>query len=460
MPINLICSCGLRQSVRNATAGLTLTCSCGKVISVPTLDILRQRKAEARAAFSPEPDYDAPPDRSGRRVLLAAAGLLVLIGLVGWVAWLASHPRPATQIAQGDERRRSPEEPGDSPRRQTLPDQRNQSEPTQPEPGRVETPTKPPAKPIPIVDPGEKPEPVVEPVKPVVEPPRPKEPPPLPMEVKPPAPPPEGRLLVWRLKEGETFYQEVTVTQKPSFSVQGLPVQLVLRYQVVSRFTVRKINEDGSRVVEQKIESAKILEADDLTQAGVAGPVAALPGTTYTLHLSPKMDVTRFEGADAQPGVKPLPGGQGMQMTSLVDRDGWKELAQMTFFQMDQPPTPKARWSKPLTHNWGALGSWAGQTQYEYLGRQGDVHKIGYALKLTYKAPAAGAVVGGMQITAANFQPQQAVGLLSFDAARGKVVVAEERFRVKGVLTASILGQQTAIEMEEDQHFLIRILEK
>lgn len=65
-----------------------------------------------------------------------------------------------------------------------------------------------------------------------------------------------------------------------------------------------------------------------------------------------------------------------------------------------------------------------------------------------------------MPIASANFQPQQAVGLLSFDAARGKVVVAEERFRVKGVLNAKLLGQLTPIEMEDDQHFLIRIHEK
>jgi len=297
-----------------------------------------------------------------------------------------------------------------------------------------------------------------EPVKHLVPLLKPKEKDPPAMEVLDPIRRPR---LVWQLKEGESFYQEVIVTQQPNFHMQGLPVQLFLKYRVVSRFTVEKSNEDGTRAVRQKIETVKLLQADDLTLAAVAGLVAQLPGTTFTLHLSPKMEVTQYQaGAEAKLGVMQLAGGQGMQLASLLDRDGWKELVQLTFFQMDQPPSPKARWAKPLTHQWGALGSWAGQVQYEYQGRQGAIHKVGYTLQLKYKAPAKEAFLAGMQISGANFQPQQAGGLISFDAVRGKVVVAEERFRVKGVLNAMLLGQPTPIELDEDQHFLIRIHEK
>ena len=50
--------------------------------------------------------------------------------------------------------------------------------------------------------------------------------------------------------------------------------------------------------------------------------------------------------------------------------------------------------------------------------------------------------------------------MLLFDAARGKVVSAEERFRVKGIINANLLGQNTTIEIVEDQHFSIRIHDK
>jgi hypothetical protein len=263
--------------------------------------------------------------------------------------------------------------------------------------------------------------------------------------------------LVWKLNADDTFFQELVVTQKPTFKAQGIAIVSVLQYGIVSRFRVTKINEDGSRVVEQKIESAKLLQADDLTKPLVADAVAQMVGKTFKLELSPKMDVTKFDGDVG--GMKVAGGGMGLQMASLLDRDGWKELAQATFFQFDQPLKVKDTWSKPMTHNWGALGTWSGKIHYRYDGKQQNLHRVAYGLQLAYKAPAAGAV-GLMKVNNANFQPQQAEGYLLFDSARGRVIGAEERFRVKGVINASFVGQNTQIEIEEDQHFAIRIHDK
>ena len=41
-----------------------------------------------------------------------------------------------------------------------------------------------------------------------------------------------------------------------------------------------------------------------------------------------------------------------------------------------------------------------------------------------------------------------------------RVIAAEERFRVKGLINVNLLGQNTGIEIDEDQHFLIRIHDK
>jgi hypothetical protein len=266
---------------------------------------------------------------------------------------------------------------------------------------------------------------------------------------------------MWKLAPGDHFFQELTVTQKPTFKVQGIAVASQLQYQIVSRFTVKDASADGSLIVEQKVESAKLLFADELTKPAVTGAVAQLPGATYTLHLSPKMDVTKFEGAIAGPkvGALQIDGGLGVQMASLLDRDGWKELAQSTFFQMDEPLQSGARWSKPHTHNWGSLGAWSGKIHYAYAGQQDGYHKIAFGSQLAFKAAAA-SQLGLLTVQSADFKSPQAVGTLFFDAVKGKVVAAEERFRVAGVLNASLLGQNTPIEIVEDQHFLIRIGDK
>ena len=196
-----------------------------------------------------------------------------------------------------------------------------------------------------------------------------------------------------------------------------------------------------------------------VTQPMLAGPIQKLPGTTFTLSLSPTMEVTRFEGVVAAPqmNMNLLGNGAMFQMTSLLDRDGWKELAQMTFFHRDQPLPPKGRWSKGMTHQWGPMGSWAGQVHYAHTGSQGSMHQIQYALQLGYQPPAG--PVGMLPIANPRFQPPQAGGVLFFDAERGRVVTAEERFVVRGGFTLSVLGQAIAVEVAEDQLFQIRVLD-
>jgi hypothetical protein len=264
---------------------------------------------------------------------------------------------------------------------------------------------------------------------------------------------------VWRLKQGDEFSQELTVSQKSNLSVQGLPAASTLQYRVVSRFTVQKAGPDGSLNVTQKIERAKLLQADALTQSVLGNAVGRLPGTAFQMKLNPQMEVIDFQGEGGQPllGGVQLPAGQGLQMASLLDRDGWKEMAQATFFSRDRPLTRDARWSKPMTHQWGPLGTWAGHIHYAYAGRHGTYHKIAYTMQLAHKAPAPGNLVLTLPINGARFQAQEAGGVLYFDPARGRVLAAEERFHVRGVLALQILGQNTPLEIDEEQTFQIRI---
>lgn len=437
MSITLTCKCGQQQFVAPEFAGQSVAClTCGQPIAVPAMGVPAKSK--------PKPPAPATSMMWIVPVLVIAGLGIVMVASAGALAWALSQRQP--EIAQN-------KEPDEKPQPAPVPNDRTHEETKKPDATHQIEPAKPKPK--------EKPKEVIQPVKvkeppkPIIEPIKPK-----PIEKQPDLI--EPLKLVWRLREGEVFFQEVTVTQKPTFKVQGLPVAMLVQYAVYSRFTVKKQHEDGSLVVEQKIENTKFMKADDLSKQAIVASLLQLGGTVYTIELSPKMDVTKFEGGAKDPQFKGLDlggGGFGMQMSSLIDRDGWKELAQATFFQLDQTPKAKMRWSKPMTHNWGGLGSWQGQIHYQYIGQEKDLHRIVYGLQLAYKAPNGGGL-GMMKVNNANFQPQQAEGQLLFDSARGKVVSAEERFRVRGVLNANLLGQNTLVEIDEDQHFLIRIHDK
>jgi hypothetical protein len=279
---------------------------------------------------------------------------------------------------------------------------------------------------------------------------------------KPADPGPDRTVARGPFKAGDSFIQKLFVTQKPQFRVLGQPVSTFLQYEIASRLTVETVQADGGLVVQQKVETARLLQADETSKGIVGAAVTQMPGTTFTFTLNAKREVTKFVGGNGfQLGAAALPGGLGFQTASLLDRDGWKEMAERTFFQPDQPLASAAqRWTRPLTHQWGPLGSWLGQVHYAYQGeRQGTVAKIGYQMQLAYQPPPPGAGLA-LQVAGAQFQPPQARGDVYYDFQRAKVVGAEERFHVRGQIQLTLLGQNTPVEIDEEQTFRLQILER
>lgn len=446
MAITVTCSCGQQQFADDTLAGQTMPCLvCGQPLTIP-------RNAPRTAARKPtaRPRESTPHLRWPIWLVAAALIPLVAFGTILVINATRSPPdEPIVEISNP-----APIAKAVAPLPPPI---------LQPRLGDPETKADAPDLAEPVKAKPEIPRPRVVPTLPRIEPVKPEALPP----VEPKATPAIAQPLplVWNLQEGMVFFQELTVTHRPTFKVNGLPVPSFLNYRIVSRFTVKRRDAADTWTVEQKIVTAQLLNADDLSKSTVEGAIAKLPGTVFHLHLNRKMEVTSFEGTANAWNVAGA--GLGIQMASLIDRDGWRELAQATFFQFDQAPTPGLRWSKPMAHHWGSLGVWNGQTHYAYLGREpvapaateASLHKVGYALQLAYQAPKGGAI-GLMTVQNAQFNPPQGSGFLLFDSRRGRVIAAEERFRVQGILTANILGQATRIEIDEDQHFAIRIHDK
>jgi hypothetical protein len=113
-----------------------------------------------------------------------------------------------------------------------------------------------------------------------------------------------------------------------------------------------------------------------------------------------------------------------------------------------------------MSHGWGPLGSWSGKTVYAAAGKQAGRERIVYAHQVKYQPPDGASRGLPFQVQKADFKPLTAEGAILFDADKGKVAAAEESFRVRGSLVVSVAGTEAAIEMDETQHFLLRILEQ
>jgi len=264
-----------------------------------------------------------------------------------------------------------------------------------------------------------------------------------------------------RPKDAEKLHQEVTVTHKSRYRIQGLDLDSSLQYRVLSSLQLEPAGPDGSRMATQRVEEAQLVQGDALAQAVFPDLLRKLVGSTFRFTLSPERKVVRFEGPPQTiraAGADPLAGGAPM-LASVIDPDGWKELAELTFFQAHDSLAKGQRWQSPLTHSWGPLGSWTGRAEYTCVGREEGLDRISYKLRLAHQPPKAGQ--GGLpfELLGADFQHQESGGTMDYDRAKQRVVRAEEHFPVKGTLKVGLLGQETPLELDEQQTFTLRILE-
>ena len=264
------------------------------------------------------------------------------------------------------------------------------------------------------------------------------------------------------LKVGDEFFQEVVISRLSRYRVLELDLGQNVQYVLVSRFRVKEKTKDGGAIVEQKVENVRLRNADPALQRQLNELLQKTKGASFTMTLNARREVTKFEGGpetlNVLAGTNPL-GGPSFLLWSFLDRDGWKELAQLSFFQ---PPPSVGRgdkWQRPMTHSWGPLGNWSGKIHYQASGKQAGLERFDYALDLAYKPPRQG---GGLPfaIGKSEFQIQTARGAIGYRPERGRVAAAEERFHVRGALAVSCLGVDSVVQMDEIQLFQLRILDR
>jgi len=260
-----------------------------------------------------------------------------------------------------------------------------------------------------------------------------------------------------------TFYQNLEVQRFPQFMVQGLKTAQQIHYQVSSSFRVYAPDEDKYRKVEQKIESTKLVKADALSQAVFAQSLAAMKGRMLTYKVTESGEVLSVEGHEGNKQAIDIvkPKSKGMLISSVMDEDGWKELAQLTLFQ---PPktTSKKPFLRKTTHDWGSLGSWYGETQFKGATKSRKPKKYSYQHKLQYMPPMkkegdASISMMGLTVEDAKFKVQKGAGEILYDHKQGHVTAVRELFHARGTVATKMLGNAATIAIDERQIFTIRV---
>jgi hypothetical protein len=256
------------------------------------------------------------------------------------------------------------------------------------------------------------------------------------------------------------LFQELDIQRMPKLGMLGTMTVQDLRYQILSQLTVAPPDQEGNIACDQIVLRTKLVKSDDLSRAMFQDSLEKLPGWQFSFQLNNRRVVTQWKAGPPEgrkvAEVKPA-GGAGFLATSVMDDDGWKELAQLTFF-VPRPQSGSKSWKQPMMHNFGPLGMWYGETTYTPQVTRKDVQQIAFVHQMEYRPPEKDS--GGelpFTIEKAMLKPETAGGTIEFDTQAGRVVSAQEAFLVRGALSVGLLGQAADVEVQEQQVIGLRI---
>lgn len=251
--------------------------------------------------------------------------------------------------------------------------------------------------------------------------------------------------------------------RKPTFSVLGVVTEQDLRYQLLSQLTITPPNAQGVRTVNQHVLDTKLIQSDDLSRPMFEQSLKALRGTKFSYQVGSGGEVEKLavgppDGRKAA-AVEPK-GGAGFRVSSVMDASGWRELAQLSFFLPDLQQSGNQAWTRPMTHDFGPLGSWTGETRFVRQGTKAGVLRVDYAHHLKYLPPEKDRGELPFAIKDALFTTDVAAGSILFDTAAGRVQAAQEQFQVHGEIATDLLGEAASVQVGEQQAISLRILTK
>ncbi len=276
--------------------------------------------------------------------------------------------------------------------------------------------------------------------------------------------------MEWKLKEGDKFYLETVSTFKQVMRTLGRELKQDLEQTTVFGVTVTKKDADGSFVLEQKIEALMIKNA-----AGTAGGTddkfnQQLIGAVFKVTVSPKGEVTKFEGYDDL--VKKVVGDDAAArkvFQAIMPEEYSKRSAAEAFaFLPDKPVKTADNWERKLETSLGPLGSFSSKRTYTYEGRETaegkDLEKITFTAATTYNPPtppkSGEPPAFAFQVDKGDLKVEDYKGTVWFDAAAGRLARSEWSMRVRGTVVITVSGTKIDTEAQQDQTVKIRLLDK
>jgi hypothetical protein len=163
----------------------------------------------------------------------------------------------------------------------------------------------------------------------------------------------------------------------------------------------------------------------------------------------------------ANPQMKPL-------LDTILSQDALKEMAEPVFAVIPPPTKPVApgdKWTKTTRLDMGPIGKYENTYKYTFEGPESgnkDLQRIKVDTTLTYKEPGENIGQGGLpfKIKGAKLKSSNPLGLVKFDAKKGRVAETSTKLELKGELSIEIGGQTTKVELSQNQESTVTTLDE
>jgi hypothetical protein len=273
--------------------------------------------------------------------------------------------------------------------------------------------------------------------------------------------------LVWKFKEGETFFVEKVETLKQSAELITNPVTQESEITTVVGFRVIKVTAD-TITLEQKFAGAK-LKGDLASNETLKKAMEKLKGTTLLITLTPEGKLINLEGYED--AIKTLGDGKAENMAAMkgiLTEEAIKASLVETFGFLPSRPIKKGdNWTKEVKTPLGPFGFLQGDYEFTFTGKdekstdpKTDAQQIAVGAKLHFDFPKNGIVMGDLNVARAEFKTESASGTIWFDDATGKLIRSNRDMNVKGTLTLDNKGTGLTVNLAFQTNSKMRLLDK
>ena len=269
--------------------------------------------------------------------------------------------------------------------------------------------------------------------------------------------------LSWKLKEGDTFFVEEKIVGKTTVTVKGTKSSEEQTQHRLSRFVVKSKSRDDI-VLEQRIEwwKSKIMGglAGDEDDTKLMEQVCK--DLIFTIHLSPRGAITRFEGYDAF--LKKLAeqdAAEAKKLKAVAGEDVLRApLVQIFDFMPTGPVKKDQSWERDSVVPMGPMGTFKLNTQFTFLGLKGGAEQIATKSTLTFAPGRADAGELGFKILKLDLTKKVAAGKILFDNVKGRLVSEEMILPLAGTMVIELMGAPVEVQLVGTETRTIRMLEK